>query len=156
MPRTRCSRASSSTSGSAPRFGASRISVLLGRRRLSRDGLRSRGFRSRSSFRGRSSFRNHGFGGRSGFGCGGRLGDGDVSGGTRRLRAALGRGLLSRGLLGRGLLSRRGFLGGSVLGGSVLGGGRPGRPAAARPAVPGFLCFLGGQAFLGSGGEGLL
>src|SRR6202453_4200324 len=140
MPRTRCSRASSSTSGSAPRLGISSLS-----------------------------FRRHGvrLGGHLGVGGGG-LGLSGVGlhcavlGGVSLGRVSLGRAVLSIRLgravlsirLGRAVLSVSLFLGSAVLGSAVLGGLCG--PGAAGLALLGVLGLLGRQALLGGSGEGIL
>src|SRR6266567_7426873 len=108
MPRTRCSRASSSTLGSAPRL-VSRGLCVSGA--LARGGgTLARGFGGFRGFRG--------FLGRAGGGLGVsavRLGLGPALGRAVLGRAVLGRGVLRCAVLGRGLLGR------AVRGRSVLG-----------------------------------
>src|SRR6266702_8394247 len=108
MPRTRCSRASSSTSGSAPRL-------------VSR-GLRVRGALARG-VRGADGFRD-----RLGGGLGVltvRLGLGPALGRAVLGSAVLGSAVLGRAVLGRAVLGRavlgRAVLGRAVFGRTVLG-----------------------------------
>src|SRR5689334_10460417 len=104
MPRTRCSRASSSTSGLAGRLG------------VRGHGLLGLGVSLGSGFLGGTALGvSHGSGLLGGTALGVSLGSG-LLGGT-----ALGRTVLSRGVLGGTALGRA-ALGRGVLGGGVLGG----------------------------------
>src|SRR6266567_2696096 len=176
MPRTRCSRASSSTLGSAPRLVSRGLCVsgalARGGGALARGGgalARGGGALARGGgtlARGFGGFRGfRGFLGRADGGLGVsavRLGLGPALGRAVLGRAVLGRGVLGRAVLGRGVLGRavlgRGVLGRAVLGRGVLGGlGRPGLgPGLALLGPSVFLGFLAGLALLGGGREALL
>src|SRR5579864_2488102 len=150
MPRTRCSRASSSTLGSAPRL----VGGALGRgvRGLGLPGVRT------------------GLGaGIGGTVLGGTVLGGTVLGGNVLGRAFLSRGVLSRAFLGGSVLGgaflSRAFLGGGVLGGAFLSRGVLSRGVLGGPGCPGlgpglallgFLGVLAGLALLGGGREALL
>src|SRR5271166_6161275 len=171
MPRTRCSRASSSTSGSAPwlvsrglgiggllahhRVGGSRLGSHVRDRSLGshvRDRSLGSHVRDRSlgsHVRDRS-LGSHVRGGSLGSHVrGGSLGS-HVRGGSLGVRLGLG-----PALSGTGTVLGSAVRGSTVLGRGVLGGpGRPGlRPG---PALLGFLGFLAGLARLGGGREGVL
>src|SRR5947209_9768806 len=161
MPRTRCSRASSSTLGSAPRvaLGGLRVGGLsIGALRVS--GLRVGIARVSVGIARVSGSLARGVGdggcGRRGLALGLRLGTlghrglalGLRDGGLGRRGPVLGGTVLGSSVLGSTVL------GSSVLGGSALGG--LGRLAGGLALLGAFLGFLAGQALLGGGREGFL
>src|SRR6185312_5938287 len=131
MPRTRCSRASSSTLGSAPRIAGRGLRV----------GSAGVGSLRVGATRIGGGFARGGFGGR-----------GLTLGVSVLCRTVLGRTVLGGTVLGRSVL------GGTVLGRSVLGGTAPGGLGLARglALLGAFLGGLGGLALLGRGLEALL
>src|SRR5689334_12402773 len=117
MPRTRCSRASSSTLGSAPRvaLGGLRVGGLgVGGLRISVSGLRVGAARVGGSLARSVGDGNGGLGRRRGLALGVRFG----TFGHRGL--VLGGAVLGGAVLGGAVL------GGAVLGGAVLGSTAPG------------------------------